>query len=650
MLVVLATWIALVGAFAPAFAGPASAPVDAAPGTTVGPAADAAAKDLPKLPKDEKAAEAMTAAEKEAERKRKEKLARVLVLKWPTNRSVDYTDGIIQRVVKSRIARPEAQFFPEVDLYQNGRKVRDRTVVPAMQPAAVPDQNLARVREAVDRVSSVPWNAMAPDAWGLEAQQLREMVELIWFVDKVEQREPLFLLYAQIGRAAENQNSYVPPFYEQIGPQPVNYYWYLAALLAQQDPALMSKLTDQDLNGAIAIIVQQLNQGVYPKLTLDFEQEGEDFDLEAFNKSYEVYLNGIKTDLPDEGQAQIFLGRTDIYLKRTESGHGLSERLEVTKLEDKVYFVRDTARKLMGAGFIEQLFKNPNECTPSLDGEILNYLAIYAKIHEKADIFVAVPEFGNPNRTYVWRYDRPSANLSLVGGGADSFPVRFAIAANVGVNFDVSTPTAPVYNADTPPPADFTGDIGASAINNFSISDPLTPAEIPVDLQLRVHYNRLLATVGAQIGWNANAEESVWTETYRTEGHPNARVLDRDVDDLDQDGDKREEIPVYQVTKVRRLLYLGASAVLGRDAGIGMGPRVGARIGWTNVPYALHTTAHVGMTLPTPGIEPKERVRPFIDVDGRGGAVWPFPNSLAHAEPITVLPVFGLTAGIGTTF
>ena len=58
--------------------------------------------------------------------------------------------------------------------------------------------------------------------------------------------EPLFLLYSQIGRAAENQNANVPPFYEQIGSNAVNYYFYLAALMAFQDPALMSKLTDAD--------------------------------------------------------------------------------------------------------------------------------------------------------------------------------------------------------------------------------------------------------------------------------------------------------------------------------------------------------------------------------------------------------------------
>jgi hypothetical protein len=648
MHLLLTTWLALAGLVGAARAESPAAPE---PAPTVGPAPDAAFKDLPKLPKDEKAAEAMSASEQEAERKRKERLARVIVLKWPDNRSVDYTDGTIQRTVKSRIARPEAQFFPEVDLYQNGRKVKDRTVVPAMQPATVPDQNLSRVRDAVARVSTLSWNAMQPDQWGIEAQQLREMVELIWFVDKVEQREPLFLLYAQIGKAAENQNAYVPPFYEQIGPVAVNYYWYLAATLAYQDPSLMSKLTDQDLNGNIAGILSQMQQGVYPKLKVDFEQEGEEFDLEKFGKEYEVYMSGLQTDPSPEGQLEVFLGRTDIYLKRKESGHGLSERLEVSKLEDKIYFVRDTARKKMGRDFIEQLFLNPNECTPSLDGEILTYLAIYAKIHEKADIFVAVPQYGNPNRVYVWRYDRPSANLSLVGGGADGFPVRFALSASVGAMYNAGPPTLVPDTSQSPDPSS-TDPIGDLYKRNVDAGVELTPAAIPLNFELRAHYNRLMLALGAEFSWNSNGAEAPWAETYRTPGSPDAEVLSPDENDVDEDGDIQEKIVDYHDVVANRDLYLGASAVLGRDAGVGMGPRVGARIGWSNVPYALQTTAHVGMTIPAPGIKGGERVRPFIDVDGRAGLSWPFKESLAFDtdKSVTVLPMLGLTAGIGTTF
>ncbi len=673
----LMAWLVVIGLARPALAAGEDAPPVAAP--SFGHAPDVAFKDTKS--KEEKE-EAMTASEKEADQKRKDKLARVIVLKWPDNKSVDYSDTTIQRNVKSRIARPDAQFFPEVDLYQNGRKVRDRTVVPAMQPSAVPDQNLQRVRQAIEEVSSIPWNAIQPDQWGLKANELRSMVELIWFVDKVDQREPLFLLYTQIGRAAENQNQNVPPFYEQIGNQAVNYYFYLAATMAFQDPALMSKLTDQELNGAIGFILQQLQQGAYPNLKIDFETEGEDFDAAKFAESYEIYLNGIKTDPSDDGQMDIFLGRTDIYLKRTDSGHGLSERLEVSKLEDKIYFVRDTARKKMGVDFIEQLFLHPNECTPALDGDILNYLAIYAKIHEKAEIYIAVPQYGNPNRVWVWRYDRPSANLQLVGGGADGFPVRFALLVTSGVMFNGATAS---YNdaAATEAAEGQAADPGALPDPADAIGLEPKPAYIPVNFELRGHYNRLMVALGSEFGFNTGGPEGdlQWIERYHTNGRPGAvvidpvgeherQVLDEDgepvpvldedgVPVLDDDGNpvfETESFPfgqnVYNEVEINRNLYLGVSAVLGRDAGIGFGPRIGARIGWTNVPYALQTTAHVGVTLAPPGIKPLgNRVRPFIDVDGRVGLSFPFSTSLAHGdEPITALPVFGLTAGVGTTF
>jgi len=57
-------------------------------------------------------------------------LARVIVIRWEDTQA-DYTDENVQRNVRSRIARPDALFFPEVDLYQNGRKIPDTTVIPA---------------------------------------------------------------------------------------------------------------------------------------------------------------------------------------------------------------------------------------------------------------------------------------------------------------------------------------------------------------------------------------------------------------------------------------------------------------------------------------------------------------------------------------
>jgi hypothetical protein len=145
----------------------------------------------------------MDAAAAEEERKRKEKLSRVIVLKW-NDTSTDYLDETLQRNVRSRLARPDAMFFPEVDLYQSGRKVKDRTIIPAMQPAIVNDIAITTIMRSVDQISGVSWEGLQPAEWSLKADELRALAEEIWFMDRVELREPMFLLYAQIGRAAEN--------------------------------------------------------------------------------------------------------------------------------------------------------------------------------------------------------------------------------------------------------------------------------------------------------------------------------------------------------------------------------------------------------------------------------------------------------------
>ncbi len=631
--------------------------------------------DVGKKKEEEKAK--LSAAEEEAERKRKEKLARVVVLKWPGT-PTNHRDETLQRNIKSRIARPEANFFPEVDLYQNGRKVKDKTVVPAMQPAVVPAQNVDRVRQAVDEVSALPWNAMPPDEWGIKAQGLRELVELIWFIDRVDLREPLFLLYAQIGRAAENQNNAVPPFYEEIGNLSVNYYFFLAATMAHQDPALLSKLTDQDLNGAISAMLQQLQQGVFPTLRLDFELEGEDFDLEGYLNEYETFLNGLPIEPDEQGRFDVFYGRSDIYLRRKDTGHGLSERLEVAKFEDNFFFVRENARKKMGKDFIEQLFLHPNECTPELDGDILNFLAIYAKLHEKAEIYIAVPKEGNPNKVWIWRYDRSQAALQLVAGGNDSFPVRFAILAAAGIMYNSITVEYETSIVDSANPSEDINSV--TPVPSELIDYDLKPAYIPINLELRGHYNRLMVATGWEFGFNTGGDKSDggfarWVERYYTPGVEGREEADDVVvigvdkggktetrTDSNEDGviDDRDAVTtvsyegqeVLHDVRVNRNRYLAVGVVFGRDAAIGFGPRLALRIGATNVPFALQTTAHFGWTIDPPVIGTLgDRVRPFVDFDLRGGASWPFKYSLAHTkDPITVGAVYGITLGIGTTF
>lgn len=632
--------------------------------------------DMGAKKKDDKTAEEKSdeqkRAEEEAEKKRKEKLARVLVLKWPDT-STDYTSETVNRTVRSRISRPEAMFFPEVDLYQNGRKMPDRTVIPASQLAVVPDANIPVVLAAVDEISTMPWNGMQPAEWGIKAQELRTLSEQLWFIDRVELREPLFLLYAQIGRAAENQNHPAPPFYEQVGAFAVNYYWYLAALLAYQEPALMSKLTDQELSGSISYYLGQLQQGVFPSFPLDFEQENV-WNLEQFDKEYELLVNGIPMQLDTNARVDTFLGRTDIYLKRKDTGHGLSERLEVLKMEEKAYFIRDVARKMMGIKFIEQLFLHKNECVPEVDGDILNFLAIYQKLHDKAEIYVAVPEGGNPNKVWIWRWDRRSAQLRSVGGGPDSFPVRFAMLFSTGLMFNGAAVSVDDSLKDESSLAP------SSVASDSRISTELDSATVPFNFELRGHYNRLMVNFGAEFGYNASKNSEGWVEYYQTPGNNDAQNLEgkapdeigtyqlarcQEIPGPDDDPDGEPDsstwqcedlTTVYNRRTFNRYLYFGLGVVLGRDAGIGFGPRFALRFGWTNMPHGLQTTGHFGWAIQPPIGDFGGRVRPMVDLDLRGGAAIATRRSLQldladpNGEEHKVMPVFGGTLGIGLTF
>ena len=663
--VILGMWLG-----SPAHAEPA--PMEPTPA----PHADAAEKLDPaianfksKEDKEEESKE-MTEAEQAAAQRRKDRAARVVVLKWPQTEA-DYTDDGIRRNVRSRIDRPDALFFSGVDLYQNGRRVPDKTVTPANQPSAVPDANLDVINREVARVSAIPWQAMAPAEWGLEGQKLLRLVDTVWFVEKVEQREPLFMLFVQIGNAAENQNNPAPPFYEAIGGQFVNYYFYLAATMALQDPALMSKVTNQDLYAAVSFYLQQLQQGGFPLFPLDFELENV-FNQEDFDKEYEILINGLPIEVDTEAQFRVPLGRHDIYLKRKDTGHGLSEKLEVDKFEDKAYFVRDVARKKMGIEFIDQLFKHPNECTPELDGDILTYLAIYAKLHAEAEIYIAVPRYGNPNKLWIWRYDRQTATLQLVGGGNDGFPVRFAVLASVGI----------LYNGGTVSVDD---EINESDLVNVLETNPggqvedrlqATPeaGTLPINIELRGHYSRLMVDLGVELGYNL-ASEGRYVERYHT---PVAKgdfssdlivIQDRDVTPTDSGQEDEDGNPIagpddhtgpeaLHYSRFNRYLYLGTAVVFGRDASLGFGPRLGVRVGWTNMPYAFQPTAHFGWSLeaPIPGIKATNRVRPLLDVDLRAGASIAAKSSLQYQladqydDQKRVSPVFGITGGIGTTF
>ena len=628
--------------------------------------------------KDEKTKEEKSEEEKKAEeealKKKRELLARVVVLKVPGT-SVGHTDETLVMNVRSRINRPEAMFFPEVDVYQSGRKLPDRSVAPTQQPAIVPDSAIPQIAAAVSAAEPLTWDSLDANQWAIKAQELKNLTDTAWFIDRVDLREPLFRLYAQIGRAAEYANNPVPPYYENIGNITVPYYWYLAALLAYQEPSLLNSVTDQETLGGIKYQLQQLRDGAYPSFKGDFQRENK-FDIEEFMKTYELYVNGIPMEPDGRGQIDLFLGRTDVYLKRLDTGHGLTERLVTVKLDEKSYFFMETARKRIGVDFINQLMLNKNDCIPEVDGDILTYLAIYQKMHPKADVYIAVPENGNPNKTWIWRYDKEAGILKSVGGGPDNFPVRFAFVFSSGILFNCAA-----YSVSPDTDLD---DESSLAPSDLATTDRLNDeldrnkAVLPFNFELRGHYNRLMVNMGGE--WALSLGDEHFVEYFQTpgrQGKPN-QGGDKAYNDIgavqglascepiSEPGDNGDPVPtgkyscdnisdVYNIRRFNRDLWLGLGVVLGRDAGIGFGPRFAWRWGWVNMPHGYQTTLHFGWAVQPPIPEAAGRVRPLLDLDLRGGVGIPVRRSLRieAAEELgesRVQPVFGANLGVGLTF
>jgi len=579
-----------------------------------------------------------------------EKAARVVVLLGHDGGDLDHHNETLMRNIKTRIARPNAKFYPEIDLYQNGRKEPDHTVRAIDQRAIVPDDAIDRLLMAVDEVASIPWNALSEQDWGLKASALRELADEIWFVDRVELREPLFLLYAQIGRAAENRNNSSPPFYEQVGNKTVNYYWYLAASMAHEEPALMSKLTEQDVNASINNYKAMLDSGGFPPMVLNFALGG-DWDPKVFASEYQLFINGLEVVITDDkGLYRANPGRVDVYMSRAD-GHSLSDNIELDKLDDKFYAVRDVAKTRMGIDFIDQLMEHPNECTPEVAGDILKYLSIYARLHQQAEIYIVVPKGGSiaPRNLYLWRWDRPSGTLQKVLDDTGGFPVRFAALLGSGITFNGATYVPPdpddvaqTASDNTTPGAETGGADAALA----ALQEPpvLAPAGIPIIYHLRGHYGRLLVTTGLEFTANIT-ENKPWTSLYQTnsKGGKNDNPAykqevqstvncDTETDAAcESDGTKEVtvEVDVLRERTWQRLVFLGVGVVLGKNAAIGLGPRGYIRTGWYNTPHAIDLTGHLGYTGQIAfGKEPSGRVRPILDADFWGGTLLPYRDSV----------------------
>ena len=596
--------------------------------------------------------EAEIAAAEAEEEASKENYARVIVLRWP-GVSTDHTDLNLQRNVRSAIGKSDALFLPAIDLYQDGREVKDTTLAPEMQPSKVSEDDVDIVLQTITKAKRLQYEDVDINEWQGLGLKYRKNAENIWFVDRPELREPLFKLYAEIGRTAAYMDTNSAPLFEYVGGRNVNYYWYLAATMAYYEPELLQQVDDLDTQGNIEYYVDLLQKGVFPSMKVDFQTQDQ-FDLESFTKEYEVLINGLPVEVDDNGELDVFLGRSDISLNRKDEGVGLSERYETIKTEDKAYRVLENARKRMELDFVAQLFLRESECTPQVDSDILTYLSIYAKMHPEVDteIYISVPKAGNPNKVWVWRFDPTSTTLSKVKDGIEEFPVHFVATMGTGM----------LYNGfnlafNTPDPDDIVN--GSDPMNAVDLDG--IPANMPFAFDLRAHYTKFMLQIGVEYGLNVSGEE--WIEYYQTPGNedPNVatvRVEDGclGVDDRQRIGDPkgcRIEEEVYRTARFSKHRYVGAAYLFGRDSAYGYGLRTGLRYGRLNMPNSNIVTANVGYSYLVDIYELGERVRPVVDADIRLGTVWVDHRSLIYDTtevPSSVAPIFGFTLSAGTTF
>jgi hypothetical protein len=597
---------------------------------------------------EQRSAEEQAAAERERRlaAAQGQKVTRVVVLKWPDSK-VDHKSDGLKRNTQARIGRPSAKFYPEIDLYQVGRREPEEGVGPLDQRVSVPKPAIELVMESVREVQTLDWNDLSESRWAKRADQLRSLVDEIWFVDRPELRKPLFHLYLQIGRAATNASLNQAPWFQIVDDENVNYYWYLAGALAWETPDLLNEVTDPDLKDKVRYYKSRLDDGSIGLLNVSFESEGF-FDPPKFAGEYQVFINGREIEVSDpDGIVKVPRGRIDVFLKRPD-GFSMSETAEVLRFDDrfegKVWFVRDTARKRMGTDFLKQLMEHPNDCFPDLDEDILTSMSIYAKLHPEAEIYIVIPKAGSANNIYVWRYDRAKGLVERVVDETGGYPIRFAALMGAGLSFNSAA-----VDYDVNAAAQAAGEnvaTGSVAPPDFSgLAPKLTPAGVPTIYHLRAHYNRLMVTTGIEFQAGLNGP---FQDVYQTDGNPvwKEGVTETGAPLLDENGNP-VLVAALRERDFQRLVFFGVGVVLLKDAGFGIGPRGWLRVGWTNVPHAVDLTAHVGITEDIP-TKAKGRVRPIIDGDFFGGVLLPVKDSMFPTDK--PLPQFGFTAAVGLTF
>ena len=88
------------------------------------------------------------------------------------------------------------------------------------------DDAMAGGERLLDVASALPWNALSEAHWAQVAAMER------YYAVALPDSWLRFQLLVETGRAAENANHPIAPFYRSVGDRPVNYYWYAAGVAA----------------------------------------------------------------------------------------------------------------------------------------------------------------------------------------------------------------------------------------------------------------------------------------------------------------------------------------------------------------------------------------------------------------------------------
>ncbi|TVQ89434.1 MAG: hypothetical protein EA397_15355 [Deltaproteobacteria bacterium] len=534
----------------------------------------------------------------------------------------DERSAQVRRKVQSMLPRMDLTFLPDVDLNQEGL-VNPKADSPENQPGAVPKETVNLLRSAVDDISRVQAENMEPQDWEYYADDLRSLADRVWFVDRDELRAPLFNLYYQIGRSAENAGVFGEPYMRTVDGNNINYYYFLAAALADGDSSLINASVDRDQRETIQAYLSYLETGRIDRAEIPLDL-GDVWDADEFFDTYTIVLNGLELDpdsLPAKPRAAlrrdgILLaapGIIDLQLKRKDGGVGLAERLEVLKPDDGLLPIRDESRRSVAQVLARALARDLGGCSATPPSGVSSSLVLFAKQHSDP-VYVAMAVDDNPADTEVWLINAERATLDKVIAPGGNFPVRFVALFGSGITINGATLREPSVSS--------TGRIGRPDAR-------IDVGYVPINFHLRGHYKSLLVTTGVELGVPVGRQ---FADSYAV---PRGHAV------LDGNNNYVLKNPI-----VNRNVFLGAGYMHGARAGEGIGLRAIGRAAIYDVPRTIEPSIHLGWALEGPAKGDGGRVTSILDFNGFFGLMIPYGASVFE-NPIVNL---GATVGVGTSF